>query len=253
MNRLGGLVLYTLGYALILELMLVGAILYWPNFEENLDSIRSLAAPIPALGDLITTIEDTGVYGYIVGQHFFKGCNTLGTAAAVLFAVGAVAGEVHRGTLEIFLARPFSRTRLLSERWLGGALAVTVPVFLTSLTIPALADRIGEVESYGPYLLGAVHQSVFLLAIYSLAFLFSTLGSNPTKIALVLLFLTISGFAIYMIKVVTAWSPYRLCDMEVFLRIDSDGALDLALVLPMLAWSAVLYGTSLFAFRRRVP
>jgi len=34
------------------------------------------------------------VIGYISGQHFFKGCNTLGTAAAVLFAVGAVAGDV---------------------------------------------------------------------------------------------------------------------------------------------------------------
>ena len=253
MNRLGGLALYTLGYLVILELMLVGAIVYWPNFEENLDSIRSLAAPIPALGDLLTTIEDTGVYGYIVGQHFFKGCNTLGTAAAVLFAVGAVAGEVHRGTLEIFLARPFSRTRLLTERFVGGAVGLVVPVFLTSLTIPWLADRIDEVELYGPYLLGSVHQSLFLLSIYSLAFLCSALGSNPTKIALLLLFLTISGFAIYMIKVVTDWSPYRLCDMEVFLRISDTGSLDPRLCVPMVLWILGMYGASLAAFRRRVP
>jgi ABC-type transport system involved in multi-copper enzyme maturation permease subunit len=61
------------------------------------------------------------VFAYVTGQHFFKGCNTLGTAAAVLLAVGAVAGEAHRGTLEIWLARPLSRRRILSERWVQGA------------------------------------------------------------------------------------------------------------------------------------
>ena len=107
MGRFSGLFLYMLGYFVILELMLVGAVLYWPNFEGNLESVRALSSPIPALRDIINDIEETGVFGYISGQHFFKGCNTLGTAAAVLFAVGAVAGEAHRGTLEILLARPY--------------------------------------------------------------------------------------------------------------------------------------------------
>ena len=84
MGRWRYLVLYSLGEFIILELMLVAAILYWPNFEANVDNLRALAAPIPALSDLIDTIEDTGILGYIAGQHFFKGCNTLGAAAAVL-------------------------------------------------------------------------------------------------------------------------------------------------------------------------
>jgi ABC-type transport system involved in multi-copper enzyme maturation permease subunit len=247
------LVLYSLGEFIILELMLVAAILYWPNFEANVDNLRALAAPIPALSDLLDTIEDTGILGYIAGQHFFKGCNTLGTAAAVLFAVGAVAGEVHRGTLEMLLSRPYSRLRILTERYVAGLVALSIPIFVTSLTIPALAERIGEIELLRPYLLGSLHQAIFLGAIYSLTFFLSCIGSNPTRIAIFVLFVTTLQFAIYMVKVVTHFSLYRLADIEVFVRIADRNALDPRIYVPLLGASVVLYGASVLAFQRRLP
>ncbi len=97
-----------LAYLLLLEAMLAAAILYWPNFEENVGALK-LMAPIDMLKDMVDTLAQGGIEAYVTGQHFFKGCNTLGTASAALFAAGAVAGEVHRGTLEIWLARPFTR------------------------------------------------------------------------------------------------------------------------------------------------
>jgi len=253
MGRFRGLGIYMLGEFVILELMLVAAILYWPNFEDNVESLRALSAPIPALKDIVDYIDETGVLGYVAGQHFFKGCNTLGTAAAVLFAVGAVAGEVHRGTLEILLARPYSRIRILTERYVAGLVALSVPIFLTSLTIPWLVSMIGEIELYSPYLWGSVHETIFLASIYSLTFFLSTIGSNPTRIAILVLFLTTLMFAVYMIKVVTHYSLYRLADIEVFVRISDRGGLDWGIVLPLLGASLVLYGASVFAFRRRVP
>jgi ABC-type transport system involved in multi-copper enzyme maturation permease subunit len=253
MGRFSGLFLYMLGYFVILELMLVGAVLYWPNFEGNLESVRALSNPIPALRDIMNDIEETGVFGYIAGQHFFKGCNTLGTAAAVLFAVGAVAGEAHRGTLEILLARPYSRLRILLERYLAGALALTVPIFLSSATIPWLTDRVGEAVDLQSFLLGSAHQSIFLLSIYSTTFLLSTLGNNPTRIALLVLFTTTFLFAIYMIKVVTDYSFYRLCDIRDFIKIEDQRALDWTTLGPLLAASVVLFGLSYAVFRRRVP
>src|SRR5207244_3420014 len=106
--------------------------------------------------------------GYVLVQHFFKGCNAIGTAAAVLFAAPAIAGEAQRGTLEILLARPFSRTRILCERYVAGALALTLPIFLTTPTIPFLAARVHEEAELAPYLWCALHQALFLLALYSL-------------------------------------------------------------------------------------
>lgn len=253
MGRFSGLFLYMLGYFAILELMLVGAVLYWPNFEGNLESVRALSNPIPALRDVLDDIEATGVIGYICGQHFFKGCNTLGTAAAVLFAAGAVAGEAHRGTLEILLARPYSRLRILAERYAAGALALTVPIFVSSATIPWLTDRIDETVDLEGFMLGSAHQSIFLLSIYSVAFLLSTIGSNPTRITLVVLFTTTFLFAIYMIKVVTNYSYYRLCDIRDFVKIEDSRSLDWGTLGPLVAASVVLFGVSYVMFRRRVP
>ena len=247
-----GLGTYMFAYFVIMELMLVAAVLYWPNFADNVEALR-LMAPIPVLKDLVDTLEDTGVIGYVTGQQFFKGCNTLGTAAAVLFAIGAVAGEVHRGTLEILLARPFSRGRILFGRWAAGAFALVVPVFLSSATIPWLADRVDEQLEYMPLMLCSAHQSLFLLTIYTATFFLSSIGSNPTRIAVTMLFLTTFEFAIYMVKKVTHWSLFRLTDVEDFIRIYDTGRLDWSICGWLVVATAVLYAASHFAFRRRVP
>lgn len=252
MARALWLLLFTLLYFVILELMLVAAVLYWPNFEENVEALR-LMAPIPALKDIVTQIEQGGVFPYVAGQQFFKACNSLGSAAAVLFSVGAVAGEASRGTLEMWLARPFSRARILTERYALGALALCVPVFLSSATIPWLADRVDEAFELWPLMLCSFHQCCLLMAIYSLTFLLSALGSHPIRIALLVLFVTTFEFAIYMIMEWTHYSIYRLSDIEDFIAIESSRAIDWRVCGPLLAVAAAFYGASLWAFRRRVP
>lgn len=244
--------LYAFAYFVILELMIGAGVLYWPYFEDNTESLRNLA-PIPILKTLVGDLERAGVVGYVVGQQFFKGCNTLGTAAAALFAAGAVAGEVHRGTLEIWLARPFSRLRILSARYVAGALATTIPVFLSSATIPWFADRVGEDLDVVPLLWCSAYQSLFLLAIYSVTFLLSTLGSNPTRIALAVLFFTTFEFALYMVGEVTHWSLFRLSDLDEYVRAYERRALAPGLSSLLAATSLVAFGVSAAAFRRRVP
>jgi hypothetical protein len=253
MGRLRNLALFALLYGLVLEAMLVPAILFWPEFSANLESIRAMARNVPILGDeMLARIEDSGFPAYVLAQHFFKGANALGTAAALLFAAPAVAGEAHRGTLELWLAAPFSRARLLTERWLAGALAVTAPIFLTTLTIPVLAARVEEYESYGPYLACATHQALFLLALYALTFLASCLGSNPNRLALVALFLAVAQFALYMVKTVTHASLFRLCDMDVLVALH-EGRWNLPIVASLAGTTALAWLASLVVFRRRCP
>jgi ABC-type transport system involved in multi-copper enzyme maturation permease subunit len=241
-----------LAFALVLELMLVAAILYFPSFEQNVSSLRAMA-PLKALKQIVDELEQGGVFAYVAGQHFFKGCNTLGTAAAVLFGAPAVAGEAQRGTLEIWLARPVSRARLLGERFVLGALALVLPVLATSASIPWLLPLVDEQGELEPYLLAAVHQSAVLLALYGAAFLWSSASSHPQRIAFVLLFFTTFEFALYLIDQVTRYSLYRLSDIKDLVRIESQRSLDWWTVLPLLAFSAACFGLALVVFRRRVP
>lgn len=241
-----------LGYFVVLELMLAAAVLFWPDFEENLDALRGMA-PMKVLQDLVDRIGDEGVAAYVNGQHFFKGCNTLGSAAAVFFAMGAVAGEAHRGTLELWLARPFSRRRLLAQRFVAGALALIVPVFATTATVPFLLARIGEELDLARLLLCAAHQSAFLLAIYALAFFYSCCSTKPAQIAFVMLALSTLEFSIYMVQVATHWSVFRLSDVEVYQELYSTGAFDPVILLPLLATTIVLCIASDRVFARRTP
>lgn len=254
MKRLAvGLPGWSLGYAIVLEMMLVAAILYWPNFEENIGALRILAAPIPAMRVLLEQVESFGVVGYVSGQHFFKGCNTMGAAAAVLFAVGAVAGEARRGTLEIWMARPFSRLRMLSERYAAGAVALAFPIFATSATIPWLCGFVDESVPLWAMMLSSVHQWIFLMTIYSATFLASTRGSHPTRISLAAIFSVTFLFAMYMVEVVTNYSFFRLADIEDHMFIFEHATLDWPIIALLVAISAALFWLSLRSFQRRIP
>ncbi len=241
-----------LAYFVVLEVLLAGAILFWPDFEDNVDALRDMI-PIEALKGMFDQIETGGISAYVNGQHFFKGCNTVGSLAAVIFAMGAVAGEAQRGTLEIWLARPISRRRLLLERWAGGALATTVPVFLTTLTIPWLLREVDAEMAFAPMMLCAVQQSLLLLAIYSATFLWSCLSSSPISIAFGMLLFTVLQFALYLIQVVTHWSLFRLTDIDAFARIGATQSLDANTWVPLVAVTAILVGASLAVFERRTP
>ena len=241
-----------LAYALVLEGMLVAAVLYWPDLRDNIPSVLKLM-PGRMLGDLVQSILREGATAYVILQHYFKGCHGLGGAAAVLFAMGAVAGEAHRGTLEIWLARPLSRKRLLCERYVLGALALAVPVFATSATIPWLLSIVKEAPRAVPWTLASTHEALFLLAIYSLTFFFSTIGRRPSAIAFGMILALVLQFALYLVMEATHWSVLRLADIEDFLAIVERGTLDARTCVPLAAFSLVCLAASLIAFERRVP
>jgi ABC-type transport system involved in multi-copper enzyme maturation permease subunit len=198
-------------------------------------------------------VEVTGFPGYVIAQHYFKGCLLGGVLAAVLFSMNAVAGEARRGTLEIWLARPLSRRRILLERWIQGAVALVVPIFLSSLSVPWLATFVDETIAYRPLFLSSVHISGFLLVVYALTFCLSCLGRHPTWIAGGVLSLVLVQSAMYIIEILTHWSVLRTVDIPRYLAIFESGRLDGAVLGPMCAAVLGLLIASLVIFERRAP
>jgi ABC-type transport system involved in multi-copper enzyme maturation permease subunit len=243
---------HALGYLLVLEAMLIAAVLFWPDFQKGIPYFKTLSS-LPIAKDLLKPVEQSGVEGYIVVQHFFKGCNVMGTSAAVLFAMGAIAGEAHRGTLETWLSRPLSRGRIMLERWFGGAVALTLPILLSSVTVPEALALIDETMPRGGLILGAVHESLFVLCFYSFTFLLSCLSSRPITIAFGMLLFTTFNFAMYLITTVTHWSVFRLADINVFGAILDTRQLDLTTNIGFVAFNVLCIALSLFVFARRVP
>ena len=67
-----------------------------------------------------------------------------------------------------------------------------------------------------------------------------------------MLFVCTFEFALYMVKTVTHWSLFRLCDMDVLLAL-SDGEWSAAIVLSLGAVSAATLLAALVAFQHRTP
>lgn len=238
---------------IMLEGLLYAAIHWWPAFTENMGALKALASPLPILADQIKLVDKLGAPAYVAGQHYFKACNILGSTAAILFASNAIAGEAQRGTLEVWLARPVSRLRLYTERFVMGQLAVAIPVFLSSLTVPALLETVGTSMRYSDLLRCSAYQSVFLGAMFSVTFAVSAIGQQPLKIAFVFLFFAIAEFAIYMVKTITHYSIFRWADIQTFAAIIGTNTTPMGRVAVMLGIQVVAFTAGFAIFRRRTP
>jgi ABC-type transport system involved in multi-copper enzyme maturation permease subunit len=241
-----------IAYFVVLEALLVAAMLYWPQFAKNLEHLKSLI-PLDVLRDMADRIEESGASAYVHAQHFFKGCNALGGLVAVIFAMNAVAAEAQRGTLEIWLARPVSRRRLLLERWFAGAFWICVPILVSTATVPLLGRCVDESFDTPLLLLCAVHQCIFLLAIYSITFLCSCASSNPLAIGFSMLLAAIAELSVYMIEKLTHWSVFRFADVGLYQGIYDSGSLPWAITLSLAAVSLACLLTALRVFARRTP
>ena len=55
-------------FALVLELMLIPAVLYWPQFSVNIGKLRAMT-PLPVLKQLVGTLESGGVFRAVSAMH----------------------------------------------------------------------------------------------------------------------------------------------------------------------------------------
>ncbi|MGH7149214.1 MAG: ABC transporter permease [Planctomycetota bacterium] len=240
-------------FFVLLEGNLLLSLLFYPDFRDNMP-LWAKIAPIQAVKELLETIEDAGFSAYLVAQQFFKAANSLGTAAAALFATGAVAREVENRTIEFLLSRPWSRRRILASKFAAGALALVLPVVASSLSAIPLArwiPDIGESVPVGPLLLASAHCSLFLVAIYAATFLGSTLSSDANRMAFIVLGVSTLSFALYLVNQVTHYSFYRFSDVPIYLRILREGRLPVAVDLALLGVIGVLFLAADRIFARR--
>lgn len=236
--------------AALLELHLVIAVVYFPDFQENVDAIRRMV-PFDAYKKTIDAVASRGFDAYVSLQHFFKAASTFGTFAAVFFAMGAVAGEVERRTIEVLVSRPVSRTRILATKYLVGAVGLVVPLALTSFSAIPLAGLVDEPITLRHVALQTVHCSLFLLAFYSLTFALSAWMSDAPRVAFLVLGIALVEFALTVVKTAARFSIYRLTDMNVLLEILKDRGLPWPIDLGLAAASAAFFGIALYRFQRR--
>lgn len=237
----------------ILALTTVG---FWPTIEESGEELNRLVEDLPAAlrafagGELDLTSPE----GYLAGRLF----SFLGPLLFLVFTIGfgsrTIAGEEREGTLELVLARPIARWRIVAEKLAALAVSVGVLGVVLWASLAALAMPVGLPVSAGR-LAGATLMLVLIaLTFGALALLIGALtGRRGTALGITVAV----AFVMYLVDAyapvsepierIQGLSPFYYYDAAEPLRNGADPAHAAFLVV----LTVFLAGFALLAFDRR--
>lgn len=206
-------------YLVILQLGVIAAVSMWPNLKAEAATLGRFF-PAKFLQHMFAAMSDpnqaVAYNAYMAVQLFFKGTNIVALAFAVLLGTGIVARERENQTLEFLLARPISRSRVLRSKVLVIALAIVLPIFLTSLSAVPLSWLVEE--DLDPWrLLGAsVHAGSFAVLFLAATTVVSVVCRSQVQVAAVVGAVIVLQVIVFFVQVIRAFSIFRLADFEVF-------------------------------------
>lgn len=115
-----------IGYGLAMAAMAATAVWLWPSVRDTLQNFRIPPAIQALLG---SDLDLSTAAGYLSGRYF-SWTIILVLVYVIVAGTGAVAGEEGAGTLDLLLAQPISRTRVLLEKLAASAIGASAIVGL---------------------------------------------------------------------------------------------------------------------------
>ncbi|MFC0272567.1 ABC transporter permease subunit [Metabacillus herbersteinensis] len=191
---------------IIWSIILVGLILMtlsiYPQFAEQQESMEELLKAYPesmkkAFG--MDTLSMGSLIGYYGIQVYFM-TTLLGSIYAVMLAADIVAKEENEKTIEFLLAKPISRSQILTEK----LLAVFINVVILNLVI-VLVSLVGfqfseQDIAMKSFLLLSIAQLLLHLSFAALAFLLSAIMKKTRTIVSVSLGIVLLSYLLSMVS-----------------------------------------------------
>jgi ABC-type transport system involved in multi-copper enzyme maturation permease subunit len=220
-------------YLLVMEIILLPAIVLWPDLKIIGDQLGPILGLTKILGKSVFSdvIQAVGDYDdYYALQAFFKGANVCGAAAAVLVGTGLIAKERENHTLEFLMTRPISSSRILFEKFTVATIGLTVPIFLVTWSgIPLSAWFVQEELHFVEVTLAAWHSSIFIVCMLALTTLCSVIFRLQGHTAAIAGVFIVSQVTLFFVQTVRKFSLFQLSDIDVYAPVLSGelGFIDL--------------------------
>jgi len=166
--------------------MLIGS--FYPTIRENADQFTELLEAYPENlmaffgGDMM---EFMTFEGFISLEYYNFIWVFIVGGLVISFATAAIAQEHERGTLELILWQPISRTKFLSAKIITLALIIIVITLITVLGTFASASSVDVVINQSAYWIWAVVGLLLMLAFGGIAFLLSVIFSERGRANLI--------------------------------------------------------------------
>lgn len=96
-------------------------------------------------------------------------------------AGGAIASEIERGTIEIMISKPVSRTRIFLGKYLQGVVATAIFVGVTICSVIPMALLYDLEYNLNSYLVYSLIGFLFCVAVFSMSMMFSAMFSERSR------------------------------------------------------------------------
>ncbi len=208
-----------LAYVLILELLCVPVLLWWPDIYADLQR-SSLFRSIPidvfkrAFQAITDKDEDTAYHSWVALMLLFRSCNLVAIAAAVLFGTGSFARERENQTFEWLLSRPVRRGTILWQKVWPTAVCLVVPMFLVNASALYWSSVIDYSLPVYELFLATAHASVYALLFLLATIWLSVLLRVQAHVAAAIGAFAVLQIGMYLTQRIRPFSLFRLADFE---------------------------------------
>jgi ABC-2 type transport system permease protein len=238
-----------LAFTILMSMVSVVQVLFWPNVK------RLIPLVVDQMPDffkgLVGGIATEGFVFYIITQQLIKNVVIFGSGLAILLGASAVAREREAGTLELLLAQPISRARVLAEKFTFSALSLAIPVLVSSMLAWPAAFFVDEAVDPIPLLVASLYCYLVLLVIFAFTFALGVVIDEQMKVLSASLGACIVMMLLVIFEQTKPFSIYGYIYPEVLRPIFVAGSVPYALAFSMAAIGALLFWLSLLMFRKR--
>ncbi len=243
-----------LGWGLAIGVPAVGMVAFFPSLQDlDLESFLS-ALPEPIQRMVGDTAALSVVEGFLKFKLFDSWLPMLLSFFAILQGATAIAGEEDQGTLDVLMAQPIERWRVVLHKF--AALAVAAVGVCALIAVGLLAgNRAAHVEADEGWLLLATFAAVPLALVFgALALLVSCLlGRSRVAMMVAGVALVWSLFLETLAPVVEGLQPWRVLSPMYYygLSVPLEQGLQFRHPALLLALAGALLAASVWAFERR--
>ena len=229
---------FVLGLA-VLVCGAAGVVLAYPEVKRLLPMVA--ADPSTELGRLIREAAELArdYRGYVWSRWFGEELSHLWTLFAVLLGSGGLMSQSVRGGALFTLSLPVSRSRVLAARAAIALAELVVLALVPTLVLVALSPAIEESYPLGDAL---VHSACLVIAgsaLFSLAFMLSTVFSDLWRPPLIALLVAVVLGLLDKVPALARFSVFRVMHAESYFR--GDGLPWLGLVASVAAAALMLH------------
>ena len=211
--------LMALTYLVILEMLAIPVILWWPDIYEDLQRsalFRNINIDVfqRIFKGVTDKDENAAYFNWIAVMLFFRSINLVSIATAIVFGTALFARERENQTLEFLLARPISRNKILWQKSWPVAIALLLPIFIVSATALYWSSTIGFGLPVWELFLVSVHAALFVLLFLAATTWLSIICRVQAHVAALVGAFAVVQIGIYLTQRIRQFSLFRLADFE---------------------------------------